>query len=168
MKLIITTIMLALSFSGALAQTETPVSKRDQKFVLEAGQAGLMEVKLSELAQTNASSAEVRALAQNMVTDHNLSNEELKAFADKKNIYFPAELNSKQQKAYNQMAEFQSSSFDKKYTQWLKKSHKKVICLYKKAAKKATDPELKSWAAQKISQLEHHQEMIETTCKSLK
>lgn len=170
MRSVINTLVLAFTFSYGIAQeTKTPsVSKKDEKFVLEASLLGTMEVKSSQLALNNANSAEVRTLAQNMITDHTSSNEELKAYADKKNILSPTELDNKQRKCYYKLSKLQGKDFDKKYLKTLKKSHKKAICIYKKASKKATDPELKSWAAQKLPQLEHHLEMTKTTCKMLK
>jgi len=167
MKSIIATLLLAFAITGANSQTEM-VSKKDQKFILEAGQFGLLEVKLGELAQTNASSESVKQLAQSMITDHSIINEELKAFADKKNVFFPSQLTEKQQKWHNKLAKKQGPDFDKVYPKCVDMTHKKAICKYKKAAKKATDPELKSWAAQKVTVLEHHREMAKNTSKSLK
>lgn len=167
MKSFITTLVVAFSLLNINAQEQAQNSKRDEKFVLEAGLAGIMEIKTGELAMTNASSAQVRELAQTMIADHTLNNEELKAFADRKNMFFPSEMNKMQQKAYYKLSKLQGTAFDKKYTKCLKKAHKKAICKYKKASKKATDPELKSWAAQKLPQLEHHLEMVKTTCKML-
>lgn len=170
MRSVITTLVLACSLLSVTAQetTGTAVSKKDEKFVLKASLLGTNEVKISQLALTNANSAEVRTLAQNMITDHTSSNEELKAYADKKNILAPTELDNKQRKCYYKLSKQQGKDFDKKYLKTLKKSHKKAICIYKKASKKATDPELKSWAAQKLPQLKHHLEMTENTCKMLK
>ncbi len=168
MKSIITTIALAISLMNAAAQETAGVSKKDEKFVLEAALIGTMEVKISQLALTNANSAEVRTLAQNMIDEHTAGNAELKAYADKKNILSPTELDNRQRKCYYKLSKLQGADFDKKYLKALKKSHKKAICLYKKASKKATDPELKSWAAQKLPQLKHHLEMAEQTCKMLK
>lgn len=168
MKSIITTIALAFSILSVAAQETTGISKRDEKFVLEAALIGTMEVKVSQLALTNANSAEVRSLAQSMIDDHTASNAELKAYADNKNVLSPTELDNKQRKCYYKLSKLQGPDFDKKYLKTLKKSHKKAICIHKKAAKKATDPELKSWASQKVPQLQHHLEMVESTCKMLK
>lgn len=168
MKSMITTIILAFSLLNVAAQEQAEVSKKDEKFVLEAALAGTMEVKLAQLALTNASSAEVRSLAQHMIADHTASNEELKAYADRRNILSPTELDNKQRKCYYKLSKLQGKDFDKKYLKTTKKGHKKAVCIYKKAAKKATDPELKSWASQKLPQLEHHLEMTKSTCKMVK
>ena len=170
MKTIIATLLLAFTFTGVSAQTEKAemVSKKDQKFITEAGQFGVMEVRLAELAQTNASAESVKQLGQSMAAEHTKINEELKMYADKKNVFFPAGMTEKQQKWYDKMAKKQGADFDKVYPKCVDMTHKKALCKYRKAAKKATDPELKSWAAQKVTVLEHHREMAKSTSASLK
>ncbi len=158
-------ILFMLGTSVITAQT---VSKKDMKFAKCAAKDGMMEVKLGQLAQANASNADVKKHAMMMVEDHTKANDELKTVAAKKNIVLPTTLTEKQQKCYDKFAKLQGKEFDKKYSKCMVKDHKKAVCLFKKESKKGKDADLKNWAAAKLPTLKHHKEMWEETCKAVK
>ena len=161
-------LMLLMLGCTTLLTAQTAVSKKDVKFAKCAAKDGMLEVKLGQLAQANASNADVKKHAMMMVEDHTKANDELKTVAAKKNIELPAALTSKQQKTYDKLAKLQGKEFDKKYSKCMVKDHKKAVCLFKKESKKGKDSELKSWAAAKLPTLEHHKEMWKETCKTVK
>ncbi|MES2514872.1 MAG: DUF4142 domain-containing protein [Bacteroidota bacterium] len=161
MKKILIMIIVACSFSALQAQT----SKRDKKFVACVAQSDMMEVKLAELAQTNASHAEVKGLGKKL-TDENKTS--LKSVAEKNSIPVPAGLSKKQQKMYNKMAMLKGEKFDKHYTKCMVKSHKKLLCKFKKEAKKGGNTELKEWAKNSIPTIENHKEQSQKTCIAIK
>jgi len=160
--------VLLLTVACFYMHAQGPASKRDQEFVKCAAHAGMMEVRLGELAQTNALSPEVKKLGQMMIDDHTKANNELTALAQKKGIAVPTTLTDKEQKGYDKLAKMQGKDFDKAYTKCMVKDHKKVICKFKKEAKKGDDAELKTWASNTIPSLEHHKHMSEETCKAIK
>lgn len=154
-------IVMTCSFYNMQSQT----SKRDKKFVECVAQSDMMEVKLAELAQTNASHAEVKALGKKL-TDENKTS--LKTVAEKNSIAFPGGLTAKQQKMYNKMAELKGEKFDKHYTKCMVKSHKKLLCKFKKQAKKGENAELKEWAKNSMPTIENHKAVSQKTCIAIK
>jgi putative membrane protein len=130
-------------------------------FAVEAADGGMLEVQLGQLALTKASSPQVKEFAQSMIDDHSKANEELKNLAQSKNITLPSTLSEKNQKDYNDLAEKSGADFDKAYCEFMVKDHKDDLDKFKKAAEKAEDPDLKSWAAGKVPVLEHHLSMAE-------
>jgi putative membrane protein len=131
----------------------------DTEFAVEAADGGMLEVELGKLAQANGSSEKVKMFGEMMVTDHSKANDELKALAAQKNISLPGALSDKSRKSYEDIAAKKGKDFDDDYTDLMVKDHKKDIDEFKKEAEKGKDPDLKSWAAGKISVLEHHLEM---------
>ena len=103
-----------------------------------------------------------------MIDDHSKANEELSALAQSKNITLPTSLSDKHQKKYDDLAKKSGSDFDKEYTDLMVKDHKDVVDMFKKAADKCNDAELKGWAAGKISALEHHLSMAENVKEQVK
>jgi putative membrane protein len=142
--------------------------KKDIHFAECADRDGLMEVRLGELAQNNATNQDVKSEAKQMIDDHGKANEELKAIAVKKNISLPTSIGVKKQKGYDKLASLNGAKFDKKYVKCMVKAHKKAICLFKKESKRGNDPELKAWALAKIPTLQQHLQMWKSTCKTLK
>jgi putative membrane protein len=140
----------------------------DTEFAVSAADAGILEVQVGTLALTKATNSIVKQFAQTMIDDHTKANEELKALAQSKNITLPAILSAKHQKELNDLAEKSGSDFDKEYSDLMVKDHKDVVDMFKKAADKCNDAELKAWAAAKISALEHHLSMAENVKEQVK
>jgi putative membrane protein len=110
--LIATALGLGLTMGTGLAQQRTPSQNPGQNptqnppntelkqvhsetltpesFAKMAYWAGNHEVQLSQLAVTKAQDAEVRSLAQKIVTDHTMANEQLKQIAQRKGFDLPA------------------------------------------------------------------------------
>ena len=161
--------VIAIILLGAFnVQAQNTVSERDKKFAVEAAEGGLMEVKLGELAQVNGLSEAVKNLGSQMAADHSKANNELRSLASTKNITLPTTLSEKGMRAYDKLSKKQGKDFDKAYTKCMVKDHKKDICEFKKEAKKGSDSDLKSWASNTVSTLEHHKEMSIEACKAVK
>ena len=133
----------------------------DAEFAVAAADGGMMEVQLGELAQTNAASEEVKKFGKEMATDHGNAGDELKALAQQKNITLPQMLSNERQKKYDELAAKKGAEFDKAYVKFMVDDHKEDISEFEEAAKDATDPDVKSWAASKVPTLKHHLEMAE-------
>jgi putative membrane protein len=174
--------MLAMVSCGKKAETDSKEIAEDQneekfdttrveddtEFAVAVADAGMLEVRLGELAQTNGTSAKVKELGKMMVTDHTAANEELKSLATQKNISLPGTLSEKSQKAYDDLAEKRGEDFDKAYADAMVDDHKKVISKFQKEADDGKDPELKSWASGKLPTLQHHLTMSEETKDAVK
>ncbi|HTE34074.1 MAG TPA: DUF4142 domain-containing protein [Chryseolinea sp.] len=139
----------------------------DTEFAVAAADGGMLEVKLGELAVANAASAEVKKFGQAMIDDHSKANSELKALAEQKQITIPTTLSDKCQKTYDELSAKKGAEFDKAYAELMVKDHKDDVDAFKKEADKGNDPELKSWAANKVTTLEHHLMMAESTEKAV-
>lgn len=133
--------------------------ENDTEFAVSAADGGLLEVQLGELAQSNASSQQVKTFGKMMVAEHTKANAELKALAAQKNISLPTVLSDDSQKKYEDLAAKNGKEFDDEYTDFMVKDHKMDIDKFSKQADKGDDQELKSWASGKLSALEHHLEM---------
>lgn len=165
MKKFIFTLTIVLGILSANAQTP---SARDKKFAETAAADNLKEIRLGELAQTNASSAEVKNFGQKMITDHTKANNELKALASRKNISVPTSLDNKGQKCVDKLSKKQGKDFDKAFAKKMAKDHKKAVALFKKESDKGDDTEIKSFAQRTLPTLENHREMANNLCKTIK
>jgi putative membrane protein len=175
-------VMLMTAFMGATAQTNEKDAKEmnkktfdgtsiedDVKFVAEVADASMLEVKVGILAESMATSQEVKELAQMMVKDHTKANAELKALCDKKGIKCPTDLSNESINKHNDLSnEKKGEDFDKEYVKMMVKDHKKVIDMFEKEAKKGNEKEIRDWASKTLPTLKHHLEMSEAAEKALK
>lgn len=135
---------------------------KDAEFAVKAADGGMLEVKLGQLAQTKGRSQQVRDLGKMMVEDHSKANEELKAFAQAKDISLPTTMSDDCQKIYDKIASKDGKDFDQAFTDHMVKDHKKDVDAFKKEAEKGHDPDIRQWASGKIPTLEHHLDMAKS------
>ncbi len=142
--------------------------KKDASFAVDVADAGMLEVQLGQLAQTNASSAAVKSFGKEMVTDHTKAGDELTALAKQKDIALPAGLSDKCQKIFNDLSAKKGNDFDKAYMDAQVSGHKDVVDAMQKEADKGEDPDLKSWAQAKLPTIQHHLDMAKQVQDGLK
>lgn len=143
------------AFCGSAAAKDT-IDADD--FVDEASAKGVAEVETSKLALEKSSSADIKAFAQQMITDHTAANMELAGIARSKNLEVAdeAELANKAKKFVLEQRD--GESFDEAYAKNQVEAHKDTIELFKKAAV-SNDVELAAFAKATLPKLEHHLEM---------
>lgn len=163
-------MLLALGASlaltvGAGAQGKSKgagaLSATDKKFVTEAAQGGMEEVKLGNLALKNAQDTDVKSFGQHMVEDHSKANEELAGLAKSKHVTLPADVKPSDKALYNRLAKLHGRAFDKLYISEMVKDHKKDVGEFQHASTACHDAELKAWAGKTLPTLEHHLQMAQ-------
>ena len=135
--------------------------EKDADFAVDAAENNMLEVRLSQLAETNATSSEVRSFAKALIADHSKANEELKQLALQKNITLPASLSDKSQRKYDDIAKKTGRDFDEAYTDFMVKGQKEAVRNYKNEAEKGNDPDIQAYARKQIATFEHHLAMAE-------
>lgn len=155
-------VLAALVAASGLAGVATAagVSHADRTFIEMAAQAGRMEVEASQLAQTKASSAEVKSFASTMIDDHGKAGTELDQLAASKGVKVPSEPSIAQRAKLKLLGLSSGASFDKHYASEIGVSaHKDAVALFEQEASAGSDPEVKAYAAKTLPTLKHHLEM---------
>ena len=147
--------------------TLSAMSPEDKEFVVKAGMGGLYEVQTGNLALQNASSAEVKAFAQRMVTDHGKANAELATLATTKGLALPAELEGDHESAFEHLSSLSGAEFDKAYIQHMVEDHDKAVADFDKASTSSTDAELKAWAGKTLPTLQEHAAMAKDLARKM-
>jgi len=140
----------------------------DQTFATKAAIGGLAEVQLGTLAKEKASSAEVKNFGQQMVEYHSKANDELKSILTSKGVTVPTSLDSKHQALYDRLSKLSGAEFDRAYMKEMLSDHKTDVDEFRKESQKASDAELKGFAAKTLPTLEHHLQMAQTTEASVR
>jgi putative membrane protein len=135
------------------------MSSQDKDFVMEAAMGGLMEVDLGRIAAQQGSTDAVKQFGQRMVDDHSKVNSELASLASTKGITVPAELDEKHRNEVTKMSKLTGAEFDRAYSKMMLNDHVKDVAAFEKQSKKATDPDLKAFAAKTLPTLQEHLQM---------
>lgn len=139
------------------------LSAEDKAFVTKAGQGGLAEVKLGQLAQQNASDPAVKQFGQRMVDDHGKANDQLKSLAEQKGVTVPTDLDAKDKATYNRLSGMKGAAFDRAYMNDMVKDHTKDVAEFRKESKSAKDSDLKNFASQTLPTLQDHLKQAKST-----
>jgi putative membrane protein len=135
----------------------------DAGFVTNASGAGIAEVKLSELAATNASSAQVKRFAQHMITDHTKAGDELKSLAGGERGYATADSPPPAaQKDIDALSRLKGADFDKEYAKIMVTDHEKAVAIFEVEVEKGSNKELQVFAKKTLPTLKEHLKMAKT------
>lgn len=148
-----TLAVIALAQSGLAADA---LSREDKEFLKNAGQLGVTEVVLGNLAVEKATSPELKALGARLVADHTASNEELVALAVKKGVEITLEPTAVQKKMLANFKDKSGAEFDKELMEHVRKDHEKGLHAFTDAAEDSKDPDIKAFAMKNIAVMQQH------------
>jgi putative membrane protein len=126
-----------------------------KQFVKEAAAGGMAEVKLGQLAQQKAASADVKAFGKRMEDDHTKVNGELKQLAADEKVTLPDGLDSKHQALYDRLSKLSGPQFDKTYMTEMVRDHQQDVAEFQKAAR-SDNAQVKDFASRTLPTLEDH------------
>lgn len=135
------------------------LSGSDETFFTKAAEAGLAEIEGANMAQTKASTSEVKEFAARMITDHTKINEELKMLATEKDVTLPAEP-SLMQKAELKALGLLDDKFDSNYVDRMAvAAHEDAVELFKDTVENSEDADIKAFAQKTLPALQEHLKM---------
>lgn len=134
--------------------------KDSKEFAMKAAEGGMLEVKLSQLAEQKAQNAQVKQFAQRMIQDHTQANQQLMAIAKQKSIDLPSDLKGECKDTYEAFQALDGPAFDANYVLFNIKDHLHDIMAFRHESMNGTDPDIKNWAAQTLPTLRQHAGML--------
>jgi len=150
----------AMNNSSATAPAAAQkASKADQRFLKEAIEGDLSEVKIGQLAQQNGESQDVKQFGQTLQQDHGQHLQQAQQMAQQMGVTPPTQPTAKQTKVYDRLSKEHGAKFDKAFAQAMVKDHKQDIAAYEKQAK--SKGPLASFAQQTVPTLQKHLQSAE-------
>ncbi|MEG1326320.1 MAG: DUF4142 domain-containing protein, partial [Janthinobacterium sp.] len=127
----------------------------DKCFLGKAADAGSTEIAASKVAQSKSSNGDVKKFADAMVTEHTKVADELKQLASSKQIEVSDRPGKKQQALIDKLGRLEGAQFDKEYAASIGvAAHKEAVKLFTEASQKASDPDIKAFAAKTLPALQ--------------
>jgi putative membrane protein len=152
----------ALSFTAAVLLAAAGVAaaqgvgEADRDFMRNAAIGGQAEVELGNLAVQRASRPTVKEFGAKMVKDHGAANGELATLARAKGVELPTTLDADHRALRDRLSAMQGAEFDRMYMQEMVKDHTQDVAEFEQAARSASDPDVRAWAASKVPTLREH------------
>ncbi len=157
MKLALSTICcLALCSLASLAQ-KAPAPMSDQQFLDLAAQTDMVEANLGNLAQDAGSSQTVKDYGLMLANDHSQDYQKLQGLASQAGLTVPAAIDEKHNKSLiGPLHALKGKAFDHTYIHDMVAGHTDALAIYKKEARDAQDPAIRSYAEDTLVTLEKH------------
>jgi len=137
------------------------LTDNDRRFVTEASQGGMFEVKSSQLAIDKGASGPTREFAQMMIDDHGKANRDLESLVRKKGGTVSSTLDADHQEKLDTLASLNGKEFERKYHDEQVKGHDDTIALFERYSKNADDPDIKAFANRLLPTLRTHRKHLD-------
>ncbi len=134
------------------------------KFLMEVAEMQLEEINLGKLAQQKGVSSDVKELGKMMESGHSNFLTEVTALAQSKSVSIPTTPTEDSMDAYEKLEGKSGNDFDKAYNDLMVEHHEDAIELFEKASTDSEDPQIKTWATEKLPGLRTHLEQAKS-CK---
>jgi putative membrane protein len=150
---------LALCASPAIAIAQTAPTDA-QTFAEVAASSNLFEIESSQLALEQATNDEVRAFAEQMIEDHTLAGENMKAAAEADGITPPAAKMEKEQSKLEELQSAEGEAFDQAYLTAQTAAHDEAVALFETFSTEGQESALRTFAAETLPTLQAHQTAV--------
>jgi len=155
------------AFAGAAKHSKARRPASDQAFVIGAAGGSLAEIELGKLAQSKASSDQVKTFGKRMVDDHQKALDSLKTVATAEHITLPSTLTRKDQALKDRLEKLSGSAFDRAYMNAMVKDHRHDVAEFRAESTTAKAADVKQYASTTLPTLEGHLKLAQTTQKDV-
>ena len=146
--------------SSDMGKVEKQGMEYDAEFLAKAASGGMLEVEMGKQVAARAVTPDAKKFAEQMVSDHTKSNAELMELAKKKNITLPTALGDDHAKVLKDVVEEKGVKMDQEYMKEMLKDHQEDVKEFTDASIKASDPDIKAFAAKNVPVLQMHLDMV--------
>lgn len=129
-------------------------------FITQSIKGNVAEIKLSQLAQSKASSPEVKQLAAMMVKHHTQMLNDLKGMASAKQAIVDSSESDVTRAAYQNLSNVQGKDFDDQWRAKLLELHENTSEELRTMQSITTDAQLKQWLDKTIPVVEQHRDLL--------
>lgn len=139
---------------------------RDKLFLRRAVTSGMLEVKLSELAQHKASSDDVKDFAMHLVVDHSKMEEGLRSAAEAQGVMLPTKLPAQEQTVYDRLNNLSGEDFDREYIRTMAQNHHRDLRDFRSEAVSTPDGSLRATVQDGTKMIHQHMVVVDQMARS--
>jgi putative membrane protein len=139
------------------------ISPSTADFVSQAAISDMFEIQSSQLAVERAPDEPTKAFARQMVTAHEKTTSELKAFVAAGTVQAtpPSAMDDAHTTLLADLQKLSGEDFAEEYRADQVEAHEDAVSLFERYANGGDNPALKEWAGKTLPELRHHLEMAE-------
>jgi putative membrane protein len=147
------------------APGQTGQQMMDRQFLRATTEAGVADIRISELAVQKGSPA-VKDLAKKMIEDHTTINKDLGNVADAMGVRVSKKMNKEQQGEYDKLNGLSGKDFDAEYMTYMQQSHFGDLRSFYREAAASADEDLQQEVLRARRTIHDHLGLIRDTAKN--
>ncbi|MGH8189986.1 MAG: DUF4142 domain-containing protein [Rhodanobacteraceae bacterium] len=124
-------------------------------FAPDAERAGMLEIKLADLALKKSHDSSVKSFARRMKKDHTAADKKLQGIVGSSE-QLPADLTAEQQQTVSSLESKSGKDFDKAYADQTVEDHQQAVSLFENATSHAPTQQLRDFASHTLPTLKEH------------
>ncbi|WP_410565189.1 DUF4142 domain-containing protein [Amycolatopsis sp. cmx-4-61] len=140
-----------------------PVTELDRTFLVKVRQAGLWEIPAGDLAQTHASSEQVKRAGLHLLDGHSHLDQLVREDAKMLGVTLPDQATAEQQGWVRQLTDAQGLEFDKLFANLLRASHGKIFATIAEVRAGTQNDVIRRHATQANQTVLDHMTVLEDT-----
>ncbi|WP_410638856.1 DUF4142 domain-containing protein [Amycolatopsis sp. lyj-346] len=140
-----------------------PVTELDKTFLVKVRQAGLWEIPAGDLAQTNASSEQVKRAGLHLLDGHSHLDQLVREDAKMLGVALPDKATAEQQDWVRQLTNAKGAEFDKLFANVLRESHGKIFATIAEVRAGTQNDVIRRHATQANQTVLDHMTVLEDT-----
>ena len=149
--------------TGDNAANAGPVTELDKTFLVKVRQAGLWEIPAGDLAQTRASSEQVKRAGLHLMDGHSHLDQLVREDAKMLGVTLPDQATAEQQGWVRQLTNAQGLEFDKLFANLLRASHGKIFATIAEVRAGTQNDVIRRHATQANQTVLDHMTVLEDT-----
>lgn len=130
--------------------------EKSKEFLTKVADGGMAEVQMAKDAQQKASIDAVKSFAAMLERDHTAVNDQVKTFANQRNVSLPTAISGDKQKMIDAMNKMSGKAYDKHFISMMVDNHNDGIKLFEDIKANASDTEIKNFADKTLPTLRMH------------
>ena len=160
-------LLLGFAFTASASPSETAPGATDTAFMKHAAADGMAEVRMGQMALEKSASADVKKLAQRIVTDHTSANAKLKTIAQAQGVSLPASPGAEAQQKAATLDALDGQAFDQAWAAAMVKDHQKAVEMFSAETRNSGDSPVQNFASDTLPTLKAHLELAQRLQGSL-
>jgi putative membrane protein len=153
---------------AAVAQNDPMKSMAsDKTFVMMADEGNSAEIAASQIALKKSKNPDVKAYAQQMITDHQKLRSDMAPFAQKMSVMTPQPLNQTHKVESQRLAQLHGAKFDAEYIKAMDMDHHKTLGMFNNEIATTSNPDLKSAVQSAQAVIQQHTDMADQLAQKM-
>jgi len=154
--------------AAAVGTASAELTTTTEGFVQAAAMSDMYEIEAGKIAASRATSAEIKAFANDMVATHTKTSATLKAKLAEGNVSvaLPTELDARHKGMIDNLTGATAEDFDQRYTNQQVNAHEEAVILFRGYSENGENAVLKASAAETLPVIQQHLDHIKSLDKA--